>query len=419
MALEDALDGRRGEVLAVDPQPVVVASSEVEEIVLVAVGEVAGPVPAVANARPLGVGVVPVPLEPRGPGLTDQLTDGLLGVEQPSTLVEEGPGALLAGLAVHDHRAREGTAQRAAGGVGGPLDGRPALRGPVGVLDGAAEPLGEPRHVGLRRLVAETTAQGVLGVVGVFGRGQDVGQGLAHVVEVGDPVAPHVDEELAGAEPIAQGGGGPGGQRRRPSGHEGVGVEERHGQIAHVVGAELVHLRHDGADPGEAALAAEARLGCPGRPRGEEEQTEALLGDLCLGRIRQRGTGDVREQTGVRRRVGGTGVTGRIVDDQDAIGRQGRTEVVPLDQLAVGGGGDQQLTLGVGEVTGELVAPVGRIPAHHDRPGQRRPAHPEHVLGHVVHQQGHVEGARAAEAEQQGRPLGLGPDHVGVGPGAV
>ena len=86
--------------------------------------------------------------------------------------------------------------ERAPGGVGRALDGRTALGRAVGVLHGAAEPLGEPGHVGLGRLVAEAAPQGVVGVVGVLGGGQDVGEGLAHVVEVGDPVAADVDQEL-------------------------------------------------------------------------------------------------------------------------------------------------------------------------------------------------------------------------------
>ena len=46
---EDALDGGGGEVLAVDPQPVVAPAGEVEEPLGVAIAEVAGPVPAVAG----------------------------------------------------------------------------------------------------------------------------------------------------------------------------------------------------------------------------------------------------------------------------------------------------------------------------------------------------------------------------------
>ncbi len=108
VALEDLLDRGGGEVLAVDPQPVVVPAPEVEEVVLVPVGEVPGPVPAVAHPGRLGLGVAPVALEPGRPGGVDHLADGLLGVEQPSLGVEHRPRALLAGVGIDDHGSRAG-----------------------------------------------------------------------------------------------------------------------------------------------------------------------------------------------------------------------------------------------------------------------------------------------------------------------
>ena len=63
MAGEHQLDRRGREVLAVDAQPVASAAGEVEEAVLVAVAEVAGPVHAVAHALGVGFGVVVVALE--------------------------------------------------------------------------------------------------------------------------------------------------------------------------------------------------------------------------------------------------------------------------------------------------------------------------------------------------------------------
>ena len=90
-----------------------------------------------------------------------------------------------------------------------------------------------------------------------------------------------------------------------------------------------------------------------------------------------------------------------------------------LDELPVGGVGDEQLALGVGEVAGELVAPVGRVAADHDGPGQCRAPHPEDVLRHVVHEQGDVEGSGPPQRQQQCGALGLCPDDFGVGPRAV
>ena len=111
VALEDALDGSGGEVLPVHPEPVDVTTPEVEEVVLVPVGQIAGPVPAVAEPGRLGLGVAPVPLESRRAGLADHLPDGLFGVEEPTVLVEDRPRALLPGVGVEDHGSRQGPAQ--------------------------------------------------------------------------------------------------------------------------------------------------------------------------------------------------------------------------------------------------------------------------------------------------------------------
>lgn len=56
MPTQDTLDRQRGDVLAVDPDPVTTAAGEVQETRLVPIPEVTGPIPAVAD--PLGVGIV-------------------------------------------------------------------------------------------------------------------------------------------------------------------------------------------------------------------------------------------------------------------------------------------------------------------------------------------------------------------------
>ena len=169
VTLEDLLHRSRSEVLPIDPQPVVVPAAEVEEVVGVPVGQVAGPVPAVLDPGRLGVGVAPVALEPGPSRFADHLADGLLGIEEAPVLVEYGPWALLAGVGVDDLGARHGPAQGPSGGIGRALHSGPALGRAVGILDGAGEPLGESSHIGLGRLVAEASPQGVLGVVGMLG----------------------------------------------------------------------------------------------------------------------------------------------------------------------------------------------------------------------------------------------------------
>ncbi len=90
-ARQDALDGRGGEVLAVDAQPVGGATGEPEEPLVVAICQIAAPVPAVA--RPLGEGfvVAVVALEALEAFLVDDLAGGLFGVEQAAAAVEVAP----------------------------------------------------------------------------------------------------------------------------------------------------------------------------------------------------------------------------------------------------------------------------------------------------------------------------------------
>src|SRR5690606_5168861 len=82
------LDRPGREVLAVDADPVGVAPGEVEVAVLVQVAQVAAPEPAVAGGRRGGLRVVVVALERPGPGDVDDLTDALVGVDEPAVLVE-------------------------------------------------------------------------------------------------------------------------------------------------------------------------------------------------------------------------------------------------------------------------------------------------------------------------------------------
>ena len=74
------------------------------------------------------------------------------------------------------------------------------LGGSVSVAHGASEPGAETFDVEIGGFVAEHPNEGVVGVVGLFRCCQDVGERLAHVVEVGDAVLAHVGEEARGGE---------------------------------------------------------------------------------------------------------------------------------------------------------------------------------------------------------------------------
>src|SRR5205085_6383228 len=128
------------EVLAVHAQPVAGTAREPEVAVLVAVAEVARPVPAVADTLGIGLGVVVVALEAAGAGLVHDLADGFLGVEQPSVVVEPRPMALLVAGRVEDEGGVVlGQTQGSLGHVRYPAYDGPTLAHPVALDDAAAE----------------------------------------------------------------------------------------------------------------------------------------------------------------------------------------------------------------------------------------------------------------------------------------
>ena len=261
-------------------------------------------------------------------------------------------------------------------------------------------------------LVAERAHERIVGVVGPLGRGQDVGQRLPDVVEVRRAGRPHVGQEARRGEPArgGQGEGRAGHQRRAPARHQRVGVEQRHGEVAHVGRGEGVHLGHDGADAGQPALRAQARLGRTGGPRREEQVAEGLGRDRGIGHLRR-----LRSRKGAQ----GAARVVRVEHEHALVVARDRAEGIadagPLHQGEVGRVGDQELALGVREVPHQLVPPMRRVGPDHHRSGQRGRLEPEDELGHVVEHDGHVEGAVTACRTQPGRPCRGPGGHLGMG----
>src|SRR5678816_3170622 len=112
MPLEDRLHGPREEVLAVDAQPLDVASDEVDVALRVAVREVAGVVVAATLACGAGAVVLVVALEEAHAAGVDDLADRLLGIHEPPVLVEARGGTFRTVL-VEDRDAAAGAAERA------------------------------------------------------------------------------------------------------------------------------------------------------------------------------------------------------------------------------------------------------------------------------------------------------------------
>ena len=114
-ASEDAFDGRGCEVLGVHSQPVGAAAREVEHAVVVAIREVARPVPTVAGTGGRRRFVVVVPLEAPGGIAAHDLADRGLGVDEPPVGVEPRASTLDTRVRMHDRDvlARRGQTERA------------------------------------------------------------------------------------------------------------------------------------------------------------------------------------------------------------------------------------------------------------------------------------------------------------------
>src|SRR5690606_8214480 len=97
-------------------------------------------------------------------------------------------------------------------------------------------------------LVTERDPQRIVVVVGLLGGGQDVGQRLADVVHVGGTVPADVVQEPGRRERRGRHRGA-GAHSDAPAGVDGVGVEQRHGQVAGVGTAQLIPVDQGG--PGE------------------------------------------------------------------------------------------------------------------------------------------------------------------------
>ena len=204
-----------------------------------------------------------------------------------------------------------------------------------------------------RGLGPESLAEGVVVVVAVLGRGQDVGEGLAHVGEPGGVEAADVVEKARRVEAAGDGHRSSHGQGRRPQGHDGVAVEQRHGAVTHVVFLEAVGLGGAHRDGGQAPLATAHGFGVARRARCEEQEEKVLrrhLGPHHVG-----GRDLPASRTGPRPLEAGA-VLG-LFHAEDAVA--GHRHVEAVEEPRTGCVGHEQLAVGETDVSGELLSAVG------------------------------------------------------------
>ncbi len=224
-------------------------------------------------------------------------------------------------------------------------------------------------------------------VVGLFGRGEHVGERPADVVHVRRAVAADVLEEprrreLRGRHRRSAG------ERHRPPGDDRVGVEQRHREVADVGG------RH---------------LELPDQVESREQHHQ--VGHLDGLRVAARARGEDHHE-----RVHGLDLAQRhqLAGCADELGPllAGRVEqayagqVDALEQVPVLGIGDEDLALGPSYVRSEAVAATGRVDAAEHVAAQTRGGHrPQHVRG-VAEQ--HPDVGRPLAVEQADQCGGLG-----------
>src|SRR6202042_3058013 len=85
----------------------------------------------------------------------------------------------------------------------------------------------------------------------------------------------------------------------------------------------------------------------------------------------------------------GVGLEGRIIDDEDAVLRY--TGVETVDQGSMDGVGDDDLAVGVANVSGQLRPSPGRIDTHDHSAGQRRRPQEKEIVGSVVEKDSDME----------------------------
>ena len=196
-------------------------------------------------------------------------------------------------------------------------------------------------------------------------------------------------------------------------------MEQGHGEVPDVVGADVEHHRHPVPGGEQPPLGAAHRLGRGRGPRGEQQHPQRLHVGL------EPGVAGPRRPTlegGVERLAHGAGgvvAVGEALRHEQAA-REGELAGHRGQQLLVAGLGDEQLDVGVADVGQQVLVASRVVEAHDGRTGQGGAAQAEHVLGGVVEQHGHVRRpGRVEPIEEQGRVAGHLAEDLGVGPDAI
>ena len=293
-------------------------------------------------------------------------------------------GAIAESVRIVDRHARKAFAERAFRRSGLPGDDDRILGRAETVPHQRVEPAAEFVDVSVARLVAERDAKRVVGVVRLFGSGQDVSQRLADVVHVRNAVPSDVVQEprrreLRGSHRRA------GRDRHAPARHQRIGMEERHRQVARVVGrdVELLHQVRTRHQHHEVRYL--HRLRITAGAGGEDQHVRVERLDLA---IRSQLTGGVKRARPV--------LAGHV-DHLDV------PEVDAVQQRAVLRVGHHDLAVRPAHIGGQgRSTPRGVEPAEYI-PAEACSCHLVEELRCIAHQHADVHRPVAVDQRQQGR----------------
>jgi len=194
-------------------------------------------------------------------------------------------------------------------------------------------------------------------------------------------------------------------------------VEQGHGDVPHVVGADAQERGHPTPGHHEAALAADHPLGRARRPRGEDQRPPGFAVDRHLGVIGA-GPAEGRIEIGVAPAIAASSEPTPAVRDQHRAGAQVEAgQVVEVGRL-----GDHKVDIGVDQIGKQVLAHPGGVQAHDGRAGQRRPTEGKEIIRCVVEEHPDVGRTVAGRLVTQqevapslrlGQVLGVAPHLVG------
>ena len=204
MAHQNTFNRSACKVLAADAHPIGASSRKIEKTIGVAIRQISGPVSPITNTFTICFRIIPVTLK-RSAAAIDNFASGFLGVQKSTVSVKNCAWAFLVSSRIaHCDRCLCRNTERTSRHVGDPHYGCTSLCLAVAIGELAIKSLSKPQQINFRTLVTKTTTQGIVAIIVLFGSCQNIGQWLAHIIEISSTKFTDIRQELARREFTAQ-----------------------------------------------------------------------------------------------------------------------------------------------------------------------------------------------------------------------